>query len=220
MTTAKKHSAVPVPCKSKLTKSSSKSYRAACANPCAMNDGKTPYNNQIHHILCEHAIAVIEPADDPSGEKLSLINDCLCMITWDINEAVNLIGLPMKSAYVNSGGRIPKSSCCHNVDHGSADGYTQECIDYLHAQIWDTIVDKKKSHQVNAKNILQALKDCTTEFTTRLTNRGLRDGSDTQVSYVNRLTRPKWYHPFSMAKKPTKRSPGGSRMPRILKMIR
>lgn len=210
------HVTLPNPCNSKLERSSS--YRNACSNPCAMPDGRTPYKNQIHHILCEHAILDRQPAGDGDGSKAKFIQDCLCLIDWDINDASNLIGLPLKSAYTRSGGKTPQDYCCHNVDHNTSDGYTNECKQWLHDNVWNTVVDKKKSHQVNADNIKAALIKCTGVFKGILTKRGKRNDG-TQSSWENRFTEDEWYFPFSMASEPSERSPGGRGMPRVLKML-
>lgn len=210
------HIVLPNPCNSKLERSSN--YRNACTNPVAMPDGTTPYKNQIHHILCEHAILDRQPEGDADGTKATFISECLCLIKWDINDPSNLIGLPMKRAYINSHGKTPQNYCAHNVDHNTSDGYTYECKKWLHDQIWNTLIDRRKKHEVNAKNILATLKDCTTTFDGYLTTRGSRNGG-TQTSYENRKTQPKWYYPFSMGKKPTPRSPGGSNLPPILKAL-
>jgi hypothetical protein len=210
------HESIPDPCKATLVRSSN--YRSNCHNPCDMPTGKDPYKNQIHHILCEHAILDIKPAGDTSGKKREFIFACLCMTSWDINDSSNLIGLPLKSAYIRTGGKNPQNFCCHNVDHNTADGYTNECKEWLHANVWDTLVDQRKKHEVNAETIEAALKKCTGIFKGILTKRGARN-EGTQYSYENRETEPEWYFPFSMAANPTERSPGGRGMPRILKML-
>src|SRR5277367_336970 len=133
MTMAKKtHAKIPANCAAKLVKSSSSSYRAACTNPGGINSGDSPYKNQVHHIVCENAILDIKPLGDKSGEKTKFIMDCLCATQWDINDADNLIALPMKSAYRKSKGKTPKNFVCHNVDHGGTKGYTEECKGWLH----------------------------------------------------------------------------------------
>jgi hypothetical protein len=211
------HVTLPARCKSTLVRSSN--YRAQCSDPVAMPDGTTPWRNQIHHILCEHAITDISPEDDDaSGTKFKFIRDCLCIIKWDINDSSNLIGLPLKSAYITPRATVPEDLPCHNVDHNTSTGYTYECKKWLHDNVWNSLVDRRKSHEVNAQNILDQLEACKTKFKGLITTRGARNGG-TASSYKNRKTEANWYHPFSMAKKPTPRSPGGSPMPRILKMI-
>src|SRR3974390_2598864 len=139
---SKKHADLPSPCKAKLVRSSN--FRNNCTNPRPMPTGKSPYKNQIHHILCEHAILDIQPLGDSDGKKAKFIKDCLCSTSWDINVSNNLIGLPLKSVYRNTDGRTPQNFCCHNVDHNTADGYTYECKQWLHRQIWNRLVDQRK----------------------------------------------------------------------------
>jgi hypothetical protein len=210
------HAPLPNPCKGKIERNSS--YRKTCTNPVSMPDGTTPYKNQIHHILCEHAILDRKPSGDADGSKKKLIKDCLCMIDYDINEEANLIGLPMKSAYTRPGVNLPSNHCCHNVDHNTSDGYTNECKTWLHDNLWNTIVDTKKSHKANADNILETLRKCTSTFKGILTKRGKRNDG-TASSWKNRFVESEWYFPFSMGSDPSKRSPGGRGKPRVLKMI-
>jgi hypothetical protein len=212
------HSDLPNPCHAKLVRSSN--YRDNCSNPCSMPTGKSPYKNQIHHILCEHAILDIQPLGDQDGKKARFIKDCLCTTKWDINVSDNLIGLPLKSVYIRSQGKTPQNFCCHNVDHNTADGYTNECKQWLHDNIWNTLVDQRKKHNVNAEAILDMLTQCIEHFTAELESRAIRPaGEGTQYAYENRFTEAGWYEPFSMAFNPTPRSPGGRGMPKILAML-
>jgi len=209
------HAKIPAKCEAKLVKSSSSSYRNACTNPDPMpSSGDSPYKNQVHHIVCENAILDIKPSGDKPGEKTKYIMDCLCATKWDINDAVNLIALPMKSAYRKSYGKKPQNFVCHNVDHGGPRGYTKECKDWLHDHIWNTLVDKRKGHDWNTQQILDQLKECKDYFTTQLQTRARRPGGlGTEYAYVHRVKRgdqpalKNWHYPFSMAKFPAKRLP-------------
>jgi hypothetical protein len=212
-----KHAKVPTPCKSKLTRSSN--FRKSCSNPRAMPTGKSPYKNQIHHILCEHAILDIQPAGDTGGKKLKYIKACLCSLGWDINESGNLIGLPLKSVYRNTQGKTPQNFCCHNVDHNINEGYTTECKKWLHRQVWNQL-DEKDGHEVTSAMIMQGLQDCIENFTGLLESRALRPGGEgTQYAYENRFTLDEWYAAFSMAEFPTERSPGGRGNSKLLARI-
>jgi hypothetical protein len=220
MAAKKKHLGVPNPCNSKLVRSTAYKYRKACKQPPGITTGSKPYVNQIHHILCEHAILDIEPDPDPSGKKLKFIEDCLCIAKWNINDEPNLIGLPLKWAYMNpdTAATRPVNFCCHDVDHNTADGYTNECKEWLHTNVWNILTAKKSIHDVDVEAIVEQLNKCTERFKKLLAKRGKRNGG-TASSYLNRLTEKKWYEPFSMAATPRKRSPGGHHMPKIFEMI-
>jgi hypothetical protein len=204
---------------------SAKKYRKTCKDPGDFPTGSIPWRNQIHHILCEHAILDIEPDNDSSGEKREYIDACLCIADYDLNNVDNLRGLPLKSAYVKSQGTIPQNLPCHNVDHNTVDGYTNEVKEWLHNNIWNTLIDQRKKHETSAKVIVAQLNTCTTTFKGVLTKRGKRGvkPGGTLINWQNRFD-PKnedtWYEPFSMAKTPTKRSPGGRWMPAFFEMIR
>jgi len=203
------HKDLPVPCHSKLFRASSSTYRKACSNPQSMPTGTSPWPNQIHHILCEHAILDIEPKDDDDGKKLKYIRGCLCSITYDINKSDNLIGLPTRAAYRNSNGETPSNLTCHTVDHNTGDGYTRECRTWLHDNLWNTLVAKDQPHETDLKTVADTLEDCTGHFKGLLSERGAR-GVGTKESWQTRLAIPdSWYEPFSMADVPTPRSPGG-----------
>ena len=210
------HAKIPANCEAKLVKSSSSSYRNACTNPAGIKSGDSPYKNQVHHIVCENAILDIKPSGDKSGEKTKYIMDCLCATKWDINDAVNLIALPMKSAYRKSYGKNPQNAVCHNVDHGGPNGYTEECKLWLHKRIWNSLIDKRKGHDWNTQQIKDQLKACKDHFTTQLQSRAMRPGPGlrgTEYAYVHRVKRgdqaalKNWHYAFSMAQFPGDRLP-------------
>ena len=145
------------------------------------------------------------------------MEDCLWITKWDLNDPANLIGLPLYKQYKMSSGASPVNMCAHNIDHNTSDGYTKECKDWLKTNVWDTLNDKQKDHDVNADAIRKQLEDCTDEFKDKLEDRGTGNrlpggkGPGTLVSFQNRFDpnwRTKWYYPFSMALKPRRRNPG------------
>lgn len=206
----KSHSDAGSPCASKLVRSSN--FRDSCSNPQAMPTGSDPWPNQIHHILCEHAILDINPDSDKDGKKRTYIDECLCIADYDINEESNLIGLPLKPAYIDSDGEVPKNLPCHDVDHNGTPGnYTDECKQWLHDNIWNTLIDRRKAHATSADEIVAALRQCTGVFKGKLTKRGKRGPGvgGTRYSWKNRFKHPEdWMMPFSMSGDPNYRSPG------------
>ncbi|SRR6266516_301353 len=213
------HLSLPKKCKSVVVRKGN--YRGNCPpyQGRSFSTGRTPWRNQVHHILCEHAITDFDDAMEK--EKLGYIKACLCIADWDINEGNNLVGLPLKTVYIRSDGETPTNLTCHNVDHNTADGYTFEVKRWLHDNIWDSLAVSQDKHKVDAKDIKGQLNDCIDHFKTELKNRGERNGG-TRSSYKNRFEpdqAKKWYKPFSMSRKPTERSPGGRRKLPIFKTI-
>jgi hypothetical protein len=221
------HVALPATCKSVIVRKGD--YRGNCTEPVAMLTGSEPYRNEIHHILCEHAVTDINLDGDSDGSKFKLIVASLCLIEWDINAQPNLVGLPLKQAYrdlyaSNAAVDSPKDTPCHNVDHNTGDGYTNECKQWLHENVWNTVVDKSKTHELNGEAIKAGLEKCTSTFKRWLVKRGKRnDEKGTKWSFDHRFDadqKDTWYHPFSMGKDPSPRSPGGVNQLPVLKLIR
>jgi len=160
---------------------------------------------ESHHIACNHAVEgrII-------SKNKAYVENCLWITDWDLNNNDNLIGLPKKRQYENSSGRSPINLCAHNIDH---DHYTDDCKEWMKINIWDTLNDKQKDHDVKATDIQQQLKSCTTIFKTRLDTLGISNGG-TLISYRNRFKtgwEDKWYEAFSMSLSPRKRNPGSMR---------
>jgi hypothetical protein len=180
----------------------SSNYRKACSS------GFQGTYWEAHHIACNHAV---------EGRVIKVnrayVEDCLWITDWDLNDPDNLIGLPEYAQYKFSSGASPQNYCAHDVDHNTSDGYTEECKTWLKDNVWDTLNDKKKKHDVNAEAIRQQLVKCTSLFKGKLERRGIRKGG-TLVCYRNRFEpgwEDKWYYPFSMADLPRKRHPGTKR---------
>lgn len=207
------HWKLPRTAKAKITKNST--YRSVCPpwEGKKFHTRKYPWTNQVHHIVCEHSIGDVDKKRI-GAEQFDFLRNCLKITNWRINDAENLVGLPLKSVYFGSDGETPVNLCAHNVDHPK---YTQECKEWLHKHVWNTLQAKKKGHDVEPKDIKAELKKCTAAFKTKLKNRGRRNGG-TRRSWKNRhkpSEKLTWYLPFSMAKKPTKRAPGGSGLKRF-----
>lgn len=182
--------------------------------------GEKPWKNQVHHILCDHAIKDFTGVD---ADTFEYVRNCLMAAVWDINDSKNLVGLPLKETYFNSHGKSPQDLPCHDVDHNTTKGYTDEVKTWLHTNVWNKLRAKKKVHDVDVKKIVKQLDDCTVHFKRVLAGRGGRN-KGTAISYEKRFEesqKSKWYKPFSMAKEPNRRSPGGRyRLPFLDMMIR
>jgi len=170
-------------------------------------DGFTSGDWQSHHIACEHAVAGRNMSDQ-------FLEDCLWITDWDINNPDNLTGLPLNSQYRKSNGLAPINLPSHQVDHNTSDGYTEECKDWLKLNVWNTLVDKSKTHEINAESIKDQLEECSTVFTSKIKRRGMRGPKGhkgTLLCWQNRHNpsfENEWFKPFSMAEDPRKRHPG------------
>lgn len=205
---ASKHFSLPKECDSVITRSSPSDYRGKCAphpEGGRFADKDSPFPNQIHHILCQDAIADIDVGD----EELIYLQSCLCATDYNINDKNNLIGLPTRGAYTRSRGFRPKNLPCHTIDHPM---YTVEVKKWLHKKIWNKLRAKKGTHKVTPENIQAKLRACSKHFRTQLRNRGKRpSGRGTEWGWENRRVKSHsktWYRPFSMAANPRRRSAG------------
>ncbi|MEW5801040.1 MAG: AHH domain-containing protein [bacterium] len=195
---ANKHFSKPPKCESVLWRTST--YRDNCKN------GFCEGSWEAHHITCSHAVE----GRKIEKEKKKYVEDCLWITKWDLNDSSNLIGLPKNRQYRTTDGKKPLNMCSHQVDHNTSDGYTSECKKWLKENVWNTLCDKRKKHEVTAKAIKKQLEKCTSVFKKKLETRGMRKGG-TLVCWQKRFQEEYediWYHPFSMAKKPRKRYPG------------
>lgn len=182
---------------------------------------------QIHHIVCVSCIA-----DRKGGypdDMEDYLEACLWITKWDLNDAHNLVGLPLNRQYRRSEGKIPENMPSHQVDHNTRDGYTQDVFDYLKENVWNSLTAKKKVHEVDAATLRDQLRDASDEFRGKLDEYGQRGvvgrkKGGTRNCWENRFEdayKDVWYHPFSMGKNPSRRSPGVSlkRLTRIFKKL-
>jgi hypothetical protein len=155
---------------------------------------------QIHHILC---VSCLQDARIlPKGNR-PYIRKCFKITDWDINAKPNVIGLPLKRAYLkreNDGGwdDLP----CHQVDHNPH--YTDGVADWLTENVWDTLKAKEKGCDVEPKEIAKLLNSGSTHWETFLVDRGAGSdsgGRGTRYSWEHRNDagmRKTWHIPFSM----------------------
>jgi hypothetical protein len=206
-----------------IVKGGDAKYRPHCEGH-RFKDGSTPWPNEIHHILCEHAIKAFDIEKIP-WEDFLYIKRCLHITPWDINQADNLIGLPTKiglRSKVHRPAILPLNRPCHQVDHNTAKGYTVEVKDWLHTNVWNSLKAAKDAHKVDEKSIKEQLDNGVKHFARVVKKRGERGGG-TDICYRNRFEtayKKRWYRPFSMGKKPTELSPGGRNEPQVFTAIR
>lgn len=191
-------------------------YRQTCT--AWFSPGHTPdYASlwQAHHVACDHALGGRELKD----ADREYIEQCLWITDWKLNDADNLVGMPLNRQYRESDGKTPVNLPSHQVDHNTTRGYTDECKDWLKTNLWDTLKAGQDPHTVNPKDVAATLKLCTTTFKAKLVGRGIRKGAgETQpvgtiAAWTGRFdpaNKDTWYHPFSMGADPEHRSPGVS----------
>jgi hypothetical protein len=202
------------PPKSKSVLESRRGYKKNCAS------GFTKGRWQAHHILCDVSVR-----SRKFPEKVaSYAEDCLREMDWNINDASNLIGLPLNVQYRLSSGKVPKDLCSHQIDHNTKNGYTAECTKWLQRNVWRTLEDTRKKHDHKPEDVAALLRQGTALFRSKLDVRGRREGG-TQRCWEHRFkTDPehikRWYAPFSMAQDPLERSPGRSQKLKVFTLIR
>jgi hypothetical protein len=167
-------------------------------NNCATGYCTTHQYCQIHHIVCVSSMADGTIAKYvKSKDKRKVIRECLKLTDWNINAGHNVIGLPLKRAYVyklapSDWGGLP----CHQVEHNPA--YTEGVSDRLHEEIWQPIAENAEDCEFEASSLVSQLKDESKHWRSFLVRRGKSKGG-TGVCWKNRKKlRAVWYIPFSM----------------------
>jgi hypothetical protein len=172
---------------------------------------KVTGHNQVHHALCVYACSNSTFPKNLTDDEFAFIMLCLAPTDWDINKEPNVIGLPLKTAYVelpdDSGwGKLP----CHQVDH---DIYLKDVNAYVTAEIWGAIRDAKEAEaceQLDGNTIKTLFEDGSAEWRGFLVERGLKSGgtkaalayclNPPQPGTATTITDDNWYIPFSMGK--------------------
>jgi hypothetical protein len=158
--------------------------------------------HQVHHILCHSCVqnAAIYVAD----VDRVYVEKCLAITDWNVNNAKNLIGLPLKSAYVldADGGKYSESGLwdnlpCHQIDHNP--DYTDAVKKWLHDNIWNTLKGKVDNCDVDPKNVKDKLDEASDHWKKHLRDRG-KDQGGTKACWDERNGAKKdvWWIPFSM----------------------
>jgi hypothetical protein len=167
--------------------------------------------SQVHHALCVHACSDTTFPEEASDDEIEFIRLCLAPTDWDINAEPNVIGLPLKSAYV----KFPNDSSwdgypCHQVDH---DTYLDDVEDYVTGQIWTKVTSSKKKkacEQIKGKALVSLFNTGSKKWRGFLVARGKENGGTKAcIDYClnppaagtkTRMNDDNWYVPFSMGK--------------------
>jgi len=178
---------------------------------------------QVHHLVCQKSITD-RRSDYPTDPDTSkYVEACLQLSGWNINDPVNLLGMPTNLQHSVKAGTDPADLPSHQVDHNNIDGYRLTDVkEYLKSQVWNQLAAKKgKPHDVDVENIKKFLEDCSKAMQDRLVQRGKRGDPakkyvGTAANWEHRLEpdcSPTWFKPFSMAKNPVPRKPPASKVP-------
>ena len=159
---------------------------------------------QIHHIVCVSSMsnATIASLVKDKG-KMEFIRECLKLTSWNINEEPNLVGLPLKRAFVKKPAAEWDGWPCHQVDHNPA--YTRGVSERLNAKVWQKVLENRKKCKdcnkecnINAESVAAKLIKESEYWMEFLTERGT-DPKSTAFCWKNRLSmKDTWYIPFSM----------------------
>jgi hypothetical protein len=176
---------------------------------------------QSHHILCISAMGCRQASTPDATQKME---KALYITKWNINEAPNMLGMPMKLQYIEAYGDVeqlpakaqnaawgavqPKDIPAHNVDHNTKGGYTSEVKDHLQANVWNKFKPQGGDHATDAKWLANELTEASKEFERILLDeRGIRKAG-TVAAWKDRFNDVDWCEPFSMADPANQRKPG------------
>ncbi|MEM9666744.1 MAG: hypothetical protein AAF970_17565 [Bacteroidota bacterium] len=162
---------------------------------------------EAHHIIC---IAAME------GRKTDdYVENCLWITEWNINDAHNMMGLPVSTEFKKHGTSRADKWVNHKIDHNtSVVGYLPEVRGHLQREVFDTLkqAGDDKDHSFDADDIREELKAVSDHFRAELMARATRHPGVVE-GWKNRFDAAyenTWYTPFSMSLTPKKRHPGVS----------
>lgn len=155
--------------------------------------GKNRSYFQVHHVLC---LSCLTDSSIEMGNK-SYIEKCMKLTEWDINKPPNLLGMPIKLAYLADEGN-PKwdGIPCHQVEHPI---YTDNIRMWINSEIWANLNTNVAACDVNGKDIAGLLEAGSDLWRGELKARGKEHGG-TRQCWIHRdgKKRSVWYIPFSM----------------------
>lgn len=163
-----------------------------------------PY--EAHHLICiSAAVAYLDYYDSSVVSQIRLI---YYGTEWCINQAANMMWLPLKKTYHNGGEVDPGHEVwtlalpCHNWDHNCIGGYTDDVINELKRRIWDAIRDGRPDGtcftEAHGKAEFAAI---ASDMQIVLKLRGSkRNGGTSRAIKMKGDRAPYWWLPFSMAR--------------------
>ncbi len=157
---------------------------------------KTALLNNVHHVLCHSCVQT--SAISVAGTDKEYIEKVLVTVEWDVNNEGNLIGLPLKWAYLLDKSAAWDNLPCHKVDH---DLYTRDVNQWLADNIWSSLKGKSVKCDVDTANLVSALNGGSRLWRYMLKKRGKMHGG-TKYCWDHRSEASMenvWFIPFSMA---------------------
>jgi hypothetical protein len=152
---------------------------------------------QVHHEL---PVSSVQDASIkkviPDEDEFKTIRNCLACTKWDIDNKDNVIGLPLKRAFVSKGAsktglwNLP----CHMYGHNQ---YTAKVKVKLKHQVWNKALKKAEDCKVDFNDLKEELMAASKIWHTFLVDRGTRNGG-TETCWKERRYRKEWWVPFSM----------------------
>lgn len=172
------------------------------ANTTPLPNGWEPW--EAHHILCFESVNAY--GGQPQFQAvLSEIDDCYKLTDWCLNQAPNMIALPLKQAYRAVAACRGLNLPAHDVDHNCKGGYREEVTKAFITDIWEPIKDAVDNAAANnthftPADVLAEIQSLENDFRTKLLSRGTRSGG-TQNAWNNQGSLTNfWWLAFSMAK--------------------
>ncbi len=174
----------------------SKNHKTNCAEGYRPG-GKTPDKDycQIHHVL---PISSVQDASIkewvPDEQEFRIARKSFGLTSWDVDQTDNVIGLPLKRAFVSK--LAPQKDLwnlpCHIYGHPQ---YTQFVKASLVVLVWDKIVMMAEECPPASNEAIQGEVEATSKYSFDwLKSRG----AGTKICWKKRRYMKGWYIPFSM----------------------
>lgn len=150
---------------------------------------------QIHHILPVSSVQDASIREEITDKKeYSVVRKCFGLTKWDVDQTDNVIGLPLKRAFIDSS--APKKDLwnlpCHMYGHPQ---YTKKVKKDLKKLVWDPILKKADPCPPDYEAIKKIVENASSVKHTWLITRG----AGTENNWKNRRKLPDtWHIPFSM----------------------
>jgi hypothetical protein len=129
-----------------------------------------------HHIIPVGSVGRFETFDAYDRSQRKAIRDVYRETKWCSSHEENIVVLPLKSTYARTradrvrGLGLP----CHDVDHGCAQGYTDEVTVAIEARIWRKFKKASDTGHPQPEQVRDDLEDLEGYFKKRLDDRGMR----------------------------------------------
>jgi hypothetical protein len=153
---------------------------------------------QVHHQLPVSSLQDASIKDSlKSDPDFEVVYKCLANTTWDVDLEENVVGLPLKRAFLDKS--APKQDLwgwpCHMYGHNQ---YTKRVKTKLVEQVWNKAQEKAEECEVGFADIAAELKAAARLWRIWLRSRGSTASGGTEICWKERRHREGWWIPFSM----------------------